>query len=305
MVTAWLSKLKTGLKSSSHKVVDQIQGVFTRKKLDDELLETLEEALIMSDLGVQVASKLCATLAKTRYEKDITEEEVRQIFANHIAEILRPYAIPFQVNPAHGPHVVVMCGVNGNGKTTTIGKLAHQAKEAGHSVMLAACDTFRAAAVEQLAVWSERVGCLLVSGEPEADPASVAYRALEKAKADGVDVLFIDTAGRLQNKSNLMEELAKILRVMQKIDPSAPHEISLVLDATTGQNALQQAQIFKEIVNINSLIVTKLDGSAKGGVVVALAEKFHLPIHAIGVGETIQDLQSFDPDEFANQLMGL
>lgn len=305
MVTAWLSKLKDGLKNSSHKVVDSIQGVITRKKLDDEMLETLEEALISADLGVHVATKLCASLAKNRYDKDISEEEVRILFADHIATMLEPVARSFQLNASHTPHVLVMCGVNGNGKTTTIGKLAHQAKEDGHSVMLAACDTFRAAAVDQLQIWSERVGCPIVTGAAEADPASVAYQALTQAKEKGVDLLIIDTAGRLHNKKNLMEELAKILRVMQKIDPSAPHDMTLVLDATTGQNAIQQVEMFKAMVNISSLIVTKLDGSAKGGVVVALADRFKLPIYAVGVGESIHDLQPFNAKEFGKQLMGL
>jgi len=250
-----------------------ITGIFTKRKLDDEMVEELEDILIMSDMGASAASKIVTEFSQGRFDKEIAPEEVKQALSEQVAQIVTPVAQPLTVNKSHQPHVMVVVGVNGNGKTTTIGKLAQNFKADGHSVMLAAADTFRAAAVEQLHVWGERSGVEVISAEEGADPASVAYRAYEKAKADGVDVLMIDTAGRLHNKNNLMQELQKILRVLTKIDEDAPHTVLQVLDGTTGQNALSQVQAFQEMVGVTGLVVTKLDGTAKGGVIVALAER--------------------------------
>lgn len=303
--SGWVGKLKKGLGKSSSKINDGVKNIFVRKKLDDETLEELEDLLIMSDLGVQTASSITAELSKSKYDKEISVEEIKQFLADKITEILQPVARPIEINDANKPHVIFMCGVNGTGKTTTIGKLASLYKKQGKTVMMAACDTFRAAAVEQLEVWADRADCPLIKGNPEADPASVAYEALEKAKKENIDVLIIDTAGRLQNKSNLMEQLAKIVRVLKKVDESLPHDSIIVLDATTGQNANSQVKVFKDMVDITGLIVTKLDGTAKGGVVVSLAKQFALPIHAVGVGEAIEDLNAFEADLFAKSLVGL
>ena len=303
--TSWLHRLKSGLSKSSGKISDGITGIFTKRKLDDESLEELEELLITTDIGVKVASSITAKIKKDRFDKDISPEEVKEIVAAELTAILTPYAKPLMIDSAHKPHVILVCGVNGNGKTTTIGKLAKQFKEEGKSVMIAACDTFRAAAVSQLEIWAKRTDSPLIQGAHEAEPASVAYSALEQAIAAKVDILLIDTAGRLQNKSNLMDELAKLIRVLGKLDPSAPHHTLLVLDATTGQNAHSQVDIFKKMVHLTGIIITKLDGTAKGGVVVALAKQFELPIHAIGVGEGIDDLRSFEADAFARSLMGI
>ena len=302
---SFFAKLKSGLSKTSGKLGGGITDIFTKRKLDSVSIESLEELLIEADLGVKIASQLCEKLAQTRFEKDIAPEEVRQFLAEEIGKVLQPVAIPLTVDASLKPEVIVMVGVNGNGKTTTIGKLASQFKAEGKKVMLAAADTFRAAAVEQLQVWGQRSGLEAICGEPESDPASVAFRAYEKAKAEGYDVLLIDTAGRLQNKANLMAELQKITKVLKKIDESAPHRVIQVLDATTGGNALSQVQAFKEMVNVNGLVITKLDGTAKGGVVVALAQQFGLPIHAIGVGEGIDDLSAFNPHEFSSNLINI
>jgi fused signal recognition particle receptor len=301
---SFFSKLKNALSTSSNKISEGITGIFTKRKLDDETLEELEELLITADMGANVAASLVAALSKQKYNQEISDEEVKGILATEIAAMLAPVATPLVIQ-AHKPHVIMVVGVNGNGKTTTIGKLASIWKAEGKRVTLAAADTFRAAAAEQLQVWADRNSIELVRGDQGADPASVAHRAYEKAKAEGVDVLVIDTAGRLQNKSDLMQELQKILRVIQKIDANAPHSVIQVLDATTGQNALSQVSIFKEMVGVTGLIVTKLDGTAKGGVVVALAKAHALPIHAIGVGEGIDDLRPFSADEFSQSLVGL
>jgi fused signal recognition particle receptor len=297
----WLSRLSGGLKKSSQKFTD----VFTKKKLDQDALDELEEALIMADLGPKTAAKIIADFSANRFGKDISEDEVKQALAGLITDILTPVVKPLELTKTDGPFVILMTGVNGAGKTTTIGKLAAQYQREGKSVMMAAADTFRAAAVEQLTVWSERNKCEIVKKEIGADPASVAFEAYQKAKHEGVDVLLIDTAGRLHNKKNLMEELQKIIRVLQKQDDNVPHACLLVLDSTTGQNALSQVETFKELVNISGLIVTKLDGSAKGGVVVALADAHGLPIHAVGVGENIEDLQPFTAESYANSLIGV
>jgi len=299
----WLDRLKGGLKKSSGKLSQGFSQVFTGRKLDDAMLEELEDILIMSDLGVHTAQQLTDTLAKEKFNKDVTEEEVREIFSNKIADILTPVVQPLAIDTSHKPYVITIVGVNGTGKTTTIGKLAKQLNDQGHKVVMAAADTFRAAAVEQLKVWSERAGAELITGANEADPASVAFKAYEQAKASGADVLLVDTAGRLHNKAGLMQELQKIIRVLGKQDEASPHATVLVLDATTGQNALQQVEIFKEMVNISGLIVTKLDGTAKGGVVVALAERYGLPVHAIGVGESLDDLQAFEARDFSTSLL--
>ncbi len=301
----WLARLKAGLSRSSGKLGDGISGIFTKRRLDDAALEELEELLISADLGVETAAKLAAGLARERFDKDVSPEEVRGALAADVAGILEPVAQPLAVDPAHRPHVVLMVGVNGSGKTTTIGKIAKTQSDQGYKVMLAAGDTFRAAAIDQLRIWGERTSCEVVAKAPGADAAGLAYEALERAQFEGVDLLLIDTAGRLHNKADLMAELQKIIRVIKKVDETAPHSCLLVLDATTGQNAHAQVETFKQLVQVTGLIVTKLDGSARGGVLVALAERFGLPVHAIGVGESAEDLRPFAARDFARSLMGL
>jgi fused signal recognition particle receptor len=302
---SWLSRLRSGLSKSTQRLTESITGLFTKKKLDQATLGELEDALIQADLGVSVAARLVDRLGKERFGKEVTDEEVRSAFADDIAEILGPVALPLAIDPARKPHVVLVVGVNGSGKTTTIAKLAHLYKGEGRTVMLAAGDTFRAAAVEQLKVWGERAGVPVIAKETGADAAGLAFEALQRAKAEACDVLLIDTAGRLHNKTNLMEELAKMVRVIRKLDPAAPHSCLLVLDATTGQNAHAQVETFRSLSPVDALVVTKLDGSAKGGVLVALAEKFKLPVVAIGIGEGIDDLRPFEARSFARGLMGL
>lgn len=302
---SWLSRLKEGLSKTSSGLSSGIGQIFTKRKLDDALLEELEELLIQADLGAATSARIVAAFGAGRYDKEISSQEVKAELAALIAKEIEPSARDLIIDSDAKPHVILVVGVNGNGKTTTIGKMAHLLKGDGYRVMLAAADTFRAAAVAQLGIWAQRVGCELVQAEEGADPASVAYRALERAKAEGVDVLLIDTAGRLHNKANLMEELKKIIRVLQKIDGDAPHSILQVLDATTGQNALQQVHAFKDIANVSGLVITKLDGTAKAGVVVALAKQFHLPIHAVGVGESIDDLRPFTAKDFSEGLVGV
>jgi fused signal recognition particle receptor len=301
----WLARLKAGLARSSGKLGDGISGIFTKRRLDDAALEELEELLISADLGVATAAKLAAGLARERFDKDVSPEEVRGALAADVAGILEPVAQPLAVDPAHRPHVVLVVGVNGSGKTTTIGKIAKTESDQGYKVMLAAGDTFRAAAIDQLRIWGERTSCEVVARAPGADAAGLAYEALERAQSEGAGLLLIDTAGRLHNKADLMAELQKIIRVLKKLDPEAPHDCLLVLDATTGQNAHAQVETFKELVQVTGLIVTKLDGSARGGVLVALAERFGLPVHAIGVGESAEDLRPFAARDFARSLMGL
>lgn len=303
---SWLKKLKKGLGRSSAQITDAIGSLFTAKrKLDETLLEELEEVLIASDMGATTAAMLVGELRRTRFDKEISADEVREALAQEIEKILIPVAVPLQIDDTLSPHVILVCGVNGAGKTTTIGKLAKQFSNNGKSVMLAAGDTFRAAAIEQLQVWGERTGCEVIASEIGSDSASLAFDALNKAREKKIDVLIIDTAGRLQNKTDLMAELEKIVRVIKKIDPSAPHNILLVLDATIGQNAHIQVETFKQMIGITGLAMTKLDGTAKGGVVVALANKYKLPVHAIGVGEDIDDLKAFAADDFSKNLMGL
>ena len=300
----WFSRLTQGLKRSSSKLSEGITGIFTKRKLDDDALEELEELLIQADLGVATSARIAGEIARTRFDKEVSPEEIREALAEQIAPILEPVARPLTVDPARKPHVVLVVGVNGSGKTTTIGKLATQFRAEGKSVMLAAGDTFRAAAVEQLQIWGERTGCPVVAKETGADAAGLAYDAVKRAREEGTDLLLIDTAGRLHNKADLMAELEKVVRVIKKLDETAPHDTLLVLDATTGQNALQQVQTFKEPTQVTGLVLTKLDGSARGGILVALAEKFALPVHAIGVGESAQDLRPFEAKAFARALTG-
>ncbi len=275
-----------------------------RRTLDDDMLEQLEELLIASDMGVDTALRVTANMAEGRFGKKLSTDEIKQLLAQEVARVMESVAKPMPIYP-NRPQVVLVVGVNGSGKTTTIGKLASQFKAAGKKVVIAAGDTFRAAAVEQLQVWGERAGVPVLTAPEGSDPASLAFDALTKAQEDGADLLMIDTAGRLQNRADLMEELAKIVRVIRKKDETAPHNTLLVLDATTGQNALSQVETFRNLADVSGLVMTKLDGTAKGGVLVALADKFGLPIHAIGVGEQIDDLAPFDPEEFAAALTGL
>lgn len=303
----WLSRLTKGLSKSTNKLGQGISDVFTKRKLDDAALEELEDILITADIGPKTAAKLVADFAQNRFDKEVEDFEIKQELSKSMAAMLEPVAKPLDIDAAESkPFVMLVCGVNGAGKTTTIGKMAYEYHMKQHKkVMIAAGDTFRAAAVEQLDVWADRAHVPILKKEIGADSAAVAYEALEKAKADNVDLLMIDTAGRLQNKKNLMEELAKMIRVIKKQDESAPHAVVLVLDSTTGQNAHSQVQNFKDVVDVTGLVVTKLDGSAKGGVVVSLAQEYGLPIHAVGVGEKIEDLSPFSANDFAKALMGL
>ena len=300
----FFEKIKKGLSRSSSKISQGITDIFTKKKLDATTLQQLEELLIMSDIGPVTSARLAAAVAKTRFDNDVEADDIKQALAVEIENILQAAEKDIFGQDAH-PFVILMAGVNGTGKTTTIGKLASQFKSEGKKVLLAAGDTFRAAAVEQLKVWGERVGCDVIAKEEGADAAALAYEACERALADQVDILMIDTAGRLQNQDNLMAELEKVVRVIKKKIPDAPHATLLVLDATVGQNAYAQVELFKQKVNITGLIVTKLDGTAKGGVVVGLVERFGLPVHAIGIGEGVGDLRPFSASEFASSLIGL
>jgi fused signal recognition particle receptor len=300
----FFSRLKEGLSRSTQKITTGLTAVVTKRKLDEQALEELEELLISADLGPAVAARMIEDFRRTRFGKDVTDQEIKDALAGEIAEILAPVARPLELDPALKPHVVLVVGVNGTGKTTTIGKLALQWRGEGKRPIMVAGDTFRAAAVEQLQIWGERVGAPVIAGPPRADAAGLAYDALIRARAERADALLIDTAGRLHNKSVLMDELRKIIRVLRKADETAPHSVLLVLDATTGQNAIEQVRVFKEMVDVTGLVVTKLDGSARGGIVVALAEAFKLPVHAVGVGERATDLRPFDAGEFARGLVG-
>jgi len=303
-LTAFFTKLKTGLSRSAEKLGSGISAAFTKRKLDDAALEELEDMLIAADLGPAVSARVIGNFRRSRFGKEVTDLEVREALAGEIAAVLAPVALPLEPDAVKKPFVILMTGVNGAGKTTTIGKLAAAYKADGLISVLAAGDTFRAAAVEQLQVWGTRSGVEVVTAPANTDPASLAHDALARAQKSGADVLLIDTAGRLHNKTALMEELRKIIRVLRKLDPEAPHATLLTLDATTGQNAVTQVGIFKEMVALTGLVVTKLDGSARGGIVVALAEKYGLPIHAVGIGEQISDLRAFDPIEFGKALVG-
>lgn len=300
----WFGRLKAGLSRSAGQLGEQIGALFTKRKLDRAALDELEDTLIKADLGVSTAGKIVADIAKDRFEKDISAEEIRIALADSVTPLLQPVERPLVLDGAK-PQVILVVGVNGVGKTTTIGKIASKLHDEGRKVMLVAGDTFRAAAIEQLRIWGERAKAPVLARETGADAAGLAFDALTQAQAEGYDVLMIDTAGRLQNKADLMQELAKIVRVLKKQVPDAPHHVLLVLDATTGQNAINQVQIFKEICAVSGLVVTKLDGTARGGVLVAIADKFGLPVHYIGVGEQAADLQPFSARGFARALAGL
>ena len=302
---SWLGRLKAGLSRTARSIGEGVATILRRRKLDAAAIEDLEELLISADLGAAAAARLAGGLKSRRFEGDANPEQVRRALADDIADILAPVARPLAPDPARKPHVVLAVGVNGTGKTTTLGKLASLWRGEGRKAVLAACDTYRAAAVEQLQIWGERAGAEVVAGKPGGDPAGLAFDALARAQAEGADLLLIDTAGRLQNKSDLMAQLAKIVRVLKKRDATAPHDTVLVLDATTGQNAHRQVAAFREMADVTGLVVTKLDGTARGGVAVALAEAFGLPIHAVGVGEGIDDLRPFEPRAFAAALVGL
>ena len=302
---SWLARLKDGLSRTASRLGDGIAAALTKRRLDATAVQELEEALIAADLGPATAARLVQDLARDRFDKEISADDVREILAGAIARILAPVAQPLEPDRALKPSVVLVVGVNGSGKTTTIGKLARAFKADGRRVWLAAGDTFRAAAVEQLQIWGQRIEVPVIAREAGADAAGLAYDAFEEARRGGADVLLIDTAGRLHNKANLMAELQKIIRSLRKLDPLAPHHCLLVLDATVGQNAHAQVETFKEMAQVTGLILTKLDGTARGGVVVALAERFGLPIHAVGVGEGADDLRPFAAEAFARSLLGL
>ncbi len=299
---SWLSRLTSGLSKTSAKLADGITGIFTKRKLDGDTLEDLEDLLIGADLGVETSARVIEAISKGRFEKGISPGDVRRILADEVMRVLEPVAKPLKIDPAKKPHVILVVGVNGSGKTTTIGKLAAQFRSEGRSVILAAGDTFRAAAIDQLKVWGERTNTPVIARDVGSDSSGLAYDALKQAIATPTDVLIIDTAGRLQNKQVLMDELEKVIRVMKKLDPSAPHDCLLVLDATTGQNALNQVEVFRQRADITGLVMTKLDGTAKGGILVSIAAKYGLPVHAIGVGEGIDDLNPFDPKDFAHTI---
>ncbi|MBG52325.1 MAG: signal recognition particle-docking protein FtsY [Alphaproteobacteria bacterium] len=298
------ARMKEGLSRSTRAMSDGVTGIFTKRKLDTATLEELEDLLITSDLGLDAAADITRAVAKDRYDKEISADEVRRILAEEIAKNLTPVEKPFTLPGDKKPFIVLIVGVNGAGKTTTIGKIAAKTRAEGKSVMLAAGDTFRAAAIEQLSVWGERVGAPVVKTKVGGDAAGLAYEAIEQARAEGTDLLMIDTAGRLQNKTDLMAELEKVIRVIKKLDETAPHATLLVLDATTGQNALNQVEIFSKVAGVTGLIMTKLDGTARGGILVAIARKFGLPVHLIGIGEGIDDLQTFSAQSFAEAITG-
>ncbi|MCX5494819.1 signal recognition particle-docking protein FtsY [Kaistia dalseonensis] len=301
----WFQRLKAGLARSSSALSESITSVFTKRKLDAATLEEFEDVLIQADLGLATASAITQALAKGRYDKEIDDADVKAILAEEVTKVLAPVAIPLVIDSARKPHVILVVGVNGTGKTTTIGKLSAKLRAEGRSVMLAAGDTFRAAAVEQLKIWGERTGCTVVARAIGSDASGLAFDALRDAQAAGTDVLMIDTAGRLQNRTELMAELEKIIRVIKKQDPTAPHTVLLTLDATTGQNALQQVEIFGRTAGVTGLVMTKLDGTARGGILVAIAAKYRLPIHFIGVGEGMDDLEPFEAEDFARAIAGL
>jgi fused signal recognition particle receptor len=301
----WFQRLRDGLSRTSSQLTGQITSLFTKRKLDDATLQDLEDLLIQADLGVETALRITDTLASERYGKDVTGADVSRIMATEITKVLSPVAKPLELDLNHKPHVILVVGVNGTGKTTTIGKLAAKLSGAGLKVMLAAGDTFRAAAIEQLKIWAERTGSDIVSSKLGADAAGLAYEAYEQAKLKKSDVLIVDTAGRLQNKAELMAELEKIVRVLGKLDPDAPHTVLQTLDATTGQNALNQVEIFRNVAGVTGLIMTKLDGTARGGILVAIAAKHKLPVYFIGVGEGIDDLEPFEAKDFAEAIAGV
>lgn len=298
----WFQKLRSGLSKTSAKLSDGITGLFTRKRLDPQTLEDFEDLLIQSDLGVETAMRITDVLAKRKVDKGLSPEDVRAVLAAEVERVLEPVAVPLVIGGGNSPHVILVVGVNGTGKTTTIGKIAAKLKAEGKSVMLAAGDTFRAAAIDQLKIWGERTRCPVIARDVGSDAAGLVYDAVKSAQQSGCNVLIIDTAGRLQNKQGLMDELEKVVRVIQKLVPGAPHDVLLVLDATTGQNAMQQVDVFSERAGVTGIVLTKLDGTARGGILVAISAKHRLPVHAIGVGEGIDDLQPFDAGEFARAI---
>lgn len=302
---SWLKKLTSGLSKTSARVTSSLSSLLGRSSIDAASIEEVEDALISADLGTAAAARLAERVRRHKFDGEVTAQALAGALADGITEILEPVAAPLRPDSGNKPHVVLLVGVNGSGKTTTAGKLASQWRREGKSVMLAAGDTFRAAAIEQLQIWGDRTGTEVIAGAQGGDAAALAYQALERARSQATDVLIIDTAGRLQNRSELMDELAKIVRVIRKLDDTAPHDSVIVLDGTVGQNALSQVSAFQDIADVSGLIVTKLDGSAKGGVVIALAETFQLPVHAVGVGEGADDLQPFEAREFANALAGV
>ena len=302
---SWFGRLKKGLSRSSKELTSSITGIFTKRKLDEDTLQELEDVLIQADLGMETALRITDALSSGRYGKQIGDDEVRAIMSAEIEKVLTPVAKPLELDLSHKPHVILVVGVNGTGKTTTIGKLSAKLREAKLNVWLAAGDTFRAAAIEQLHIWGERTGSPVVSTKIGSDAAGLAYDAYEKAKIGGADVLIIDTAGRLQNRTELMDELAKIVRVLNKLDPDSPHTVLQTLDATTGQNALSQVEIFKNVAGVNGLVMTKLDGTARGGILVAIAARHKLPVYFVGVGETVDDLEPFSAKEFARAIAGI
>ncbi|WP_425336287.1 signal recognition particle-docking protein FtsY [Sinorhizobium garamanticum] len=302
---SWYQRLRRGLARTSSQLTGQITSLFTKRKLDEATLQDLEDLLIQADLGVETAMRITDTLASERYGKDVSGEDVSRIMAGEITKVLAPVAKPLELDLSHKPHVILVVGVNGTGKTTTIGKLAAKLSGAGMKVMLAAGDTFRAAAIEQLKIWADRTKSDIVSSKLGADAAGLAYEAFQLAREKKSDVLIIDTAGRLQNKAELMAELEKIVRVLGKLDPDAPHTVLQTLDATTGQNALQQVEIFRNVAGVSGLIMTKLDGTARGGILVAISAKHKLPVYFIGVGEGIDDLEPFEAKDFAEAIAGV
>ncbi len=301
----WLGRLRAGMARSSARLTEGIGTIFNRRRLDDAALLELEELLIASDMGVGVAAEVTQALRRTRFNQEISPEEVRAALAEEVVRLVEPVMKPLRPDPACRPFVILVIGVNGSGKTTTVAKLAKQYRDQRLNVVLAAGDTFRAAAVEQLRIWGERIGCPVVTRPDGSDAAGLAYDAFAQARAEAADILLIDTAGRLHNKADLMGELQKIVRVVKKIDPRAPHSVLLVLDATTGQNAHAQAEIFREMIGVTGIVMTKLDGTARGGVLVSLAEKYGIPIHAVGVGEAADDLRPFEARAYARSLVGL
>ena len=305
MSDSWFDRMHAGFRKTSEKLGDNLTGLFTKAALDDQTLDDIEEALIASDLGPATAAKIRRRLAGERFERGLSEEAVREIVAQEVEKILAPVAKPLEISAFPRPQVILVVGVNGSGKTTTIAKLAHLFLEEDYGVLLAAGDTFRAAAIEQLKIWADRIGVPVIAGPEGGDSSAIVFDGVKRATAEGIDTLVVDTAGRLQNKKGLMDELAKIRRVLGRLNPAAPHDVVLVLDATTGQNALSQIEVFKEVAGVTGLIMTKLDGTARGGVLVAAAEQFGLPIHAIGVGERIDDLRPFNARDAARAIAGL
>ncbi len=304
MSESWIDRLRAGFRKTSDRLGENLTGLITTSKLDDHVLDEIEEALIASDLGPETAAKVRARLRDGRFEGELTEAKVRSVVAEELEKILAPVAEPLEIDAFPRPHVILVVGVNGSGKTTTIAKLANLLIEQDYGVLLAAGDTFRAAAIEQLQVWADRIAVPIITGAEGSDSSALVFDGVKKATAEGIDVLIVDTAGRLQNKTGLMDELAKIRRVLGRLNPAAPHDVVLVLDATTGQNALGQIEVFREVAGVTGLVMTKLDGTARGGVLAAAAEKYKLPIHAIGVGERIDDLRPFDPGEAARAIAG-